>query len=82
MFLAMDWALASAALYHPSSSDFCAGLGAAGGAVEEGGGLEKAAEGGGDVACPEVDRTGDSASALTSTFCLLAAEDACSRCRS
>ena len=77
MFLAAAWAFASAALYHPSSSDFCAGVGAAGGAVE-GGGLEKAAEGGGDVVCPEVDRTGDSAS----IFCLLAADDACSRCRS
>ena len=81
MFFAMAWALANAALYHPSSSDFVA----AGPAEDEGVGgcLEKAAAGGGsDVACPEADRTGESASALSSNLGFLAADDACSRCRS
>ena len=81
MFFAMACAFASAALYHPSSSD----LDAAAGDIAVGGGLEKVAGRGGDVACPEVCRTGASASSLTSILGRLAvAEDdeACSRCLS
>ena len=83
MFLAMAWAFASAALYHPSSSV----LGAAAGEIALGGGLEKVAgrEGGVEVVtCPEVCRTGASASSLTSILGRLAVADdeACSRCLS
>ena len=74
MFLAMAWAFASAALYHPSSSV----LGAAAGEIALGGGLEKVAgrEGGVEVVA--------SASSLTSILGRLAVADdeACSRCLS